>query len=185
MCHQATGPWGLDAHAPRVCTLCMIHRARALLGLLHGCCGGQKRVPATAAAHYDYTHFAGGSLWHLITNIRKHGTCWEKWGVVGREYGNCELKLRLWNFLWIEFVHVILPFAQRYGGEKDFLNLIFLLVRVTTVQENSRARQTRNRFLCSVAPLLPVAGTREFSSGLCTLRNDVPDQLTTFMWTWG
>lgn len=84
---------------------------------------------------------------------------------MGAEYGNYELTLRLQNFLWIEFVHVILSFAQRYRNEKVFLILLFLLVKVTTVhgtQYNKTGQEQVSVFQLVAMPW--VVGPSEFGS---------------------
>lgn len=89
----------------------------------------------------------------------------QKWGTVGAEYGNYELTLRLQNFLWIEFVHVILSFAQRYRSEKVFLILLFLLVKVTAVhgkQRNKTGQEQTSVFQLVAMPW--VVGPSEFGS---------------------
>ena len=52
--------------------------------------------------YYYYTHFTGGSLLHPITQDQKTWNLtrnFEKWGMVGGQYRNHEVIMRLRNFL--------------------------------------------------------------------------------------
>lgn len=52
--------------------------------------------------YYYYMHFTGGSLLHPITQDQKTWNLtrsFGKWGMVGGQYGNHEVIMRLRNFL--------------------------------------------------------------------------------------
>lgn len=82
--------------------------------------------------YYYYTHITGGSLLHPIMQDQK---TWnlirslEKWGMVGGQYGNHDLIMRLQNFLSIEFVHVIISSFSRDRKMKTFLFWFFYLLQ--------------------------------------------------------